>query len=100
MSLFRQLAQSRMNPALDSHFGEVVHVRGMRTRPNFPAERDPEREIVEAVAIFADRAALWGGNAPDNAGKRRVPFERERSEVLFRLSGTDLETRRPDPPLR
>jgi hypothetical protein len=69
--------QERVSPVLDSTFGEVVRVKGMRQRANFPAERDPERPIVEAVAIFTDRAALWGGAAPDNIGKRRVPFQRE-----------------------
>lgn len=77
MSLFRSLMQERVSPVLDSTFGEIVHVKGMRTPPNMRAERDPERPIVEAVAIFTDRAALWGGAAPDNVGKRRLPFERK-----------------------
>ena len=77
MSYFRQLMQSRVSPTLDATFGEVVFVKGMVTRPNYPAERDASRPIVEAVAIFTDRAALWGGNAPDNVGKRRVPFQRD-----------------------
>ena len=77
MSYFRELMQSRVSPVLDANFGERVHVKGMVTRPNYAPERDPSRPIVETVAIFTDRAALWGGNAPDNVGRRRLPFERE-----------------------
>ena len=80
MSMFRSLMQSRVAPVHDSMFGEVVTHRPMLTRPNFSAELDRSRPMVDVVAIFQDRAALWGGAAPDDMNRRRVPFDRDKSE--------------------
>ncbi len=74
MSYFRQIAQSAMNPALDSVMGEPVTVKPMRTRANFPAERDPTRPVVEAVAIFT-----WKSDAAFGAGKSG-PHDRMRQQ--------------------
>lgn len=71
MSYFRQVAQAALNPSLDSIMGETVTVQPMRTRANFPAERDPSRPTVAAVAIFANPSAYAFGEAPSHHGRLR-----------------------------
>lgn len=79
MSQFRELAQALMNPQLDSHFGETVYVKGMATRPNFPASPDPARPPVAAVAIFTWKAAYTGAPPPRDQGERRIPWHADRA---------------------
>ena len=66
LSYFRQFAQSRMNPVLDSYLGETVSIKPMLTRPNYPATRDPARPMVEATAIFQWRSSMTGRPTPDD----------------------------------
>jgi len=74
VSYFRNLVQSRMSPVLDENFGEVVWIRFMHTKPNFPPSPDPARPPVEAVAVFQWRSAFTGGRTPDDRDVRRVPW--------------------------
>jgi len=72
-SFFRQIAQSAMNPALDSTFGETVLYVPMRNVPNGSPMPDPARPSVEAVAVFSWKAdmAFAGRDKADHKGQPR-----------------------------
>ena len=66
LSYFRQFAQSRMNPVLDSYLGETVTIKPMIARPNYSPVRDPARPMLEATAIFEWRSTMTGRPTPDD----------------------------------